>query len=342
MAKLTIGIPTYNRADMLAVALDSVLSQSFADFEVLVLDNASEEGTEAVGQRYAAMDARVRYVRNQRNLGMTRNWMRIVDLSRTDYIKFLMDDDVLLPGCLEAFHQAALEHSDVDLFACHDIQYQVQVPRQEVPVLHTYAPQRVVPGKVMLNFMNQWGNQIGCPTNFMFRKEALKAVYDIWDTEDRMWAPDLHASALVLSGGNFYCINRALVGVHIHPQQISNRLADSTMFQEDARVLDEIARLAGGTKQHMAFSAMQIARLAITKALVYASGGRFKLAGNVFRIWWGANEKIWALRMMFSYLLARIRRKVEAKLLPLSAAGPKLRFRNASMRRFWLEAGLLD
>ena len=68
---LTIGLPVFNGARYLQETLESVLSQSFTDFEVVISDNASTDETEAIGRAAAARDLRVTYRRNAENVGLS-------------------------------------------------------------------------------------------------------------------------------------------------------------------------------------------------------------------------------------------------------------------------------
>jgi glycosyltransferase involved in cell wall biosynthesis len=66
---LTIGLPVYNGQNYLSESLDSLLAQTYPDLELIISDNASVDGTEAICRDYAARDGRIRYVRQQANIG---------------------------------------------------------------------------------------------------------------------------------------------------------------------------------------------------------------------------------------------------------------------------------
>ena len=78
--RVSIGIPVYNGENYLAEALDSLLRQSFGDFELLISDNASTDRTQEICRAYAARDARIRYVRQDRNIGAGPNHNRVLEL----------------------------------------------------------------------------------------------------------------------------------------------------------------------------------------------------------------------------------------------------------------------
>jgi glycosyl transferase family 2 len=109
---VTIAIPTQNRAELLAEAIDSALAQTFDDFEVLVSDDASTDGTGELVAKYT--DPRLRYVRHETKLGMAGNWNYGWKEARGRYVTILHDDDYLAPTFLEravAAFEAAPETS---------------------------------------------------------------------------------------------------------------------------------------------------------------------------------------------------------------------------------------
>jgi glycosyltransferase involved in cell wall biosynthesis len=96
---LTVVITSYNREKYIGAAIESVLKSDFRDFELLVLDDASTDGTAKVARSVA--DPRVRVVVNERNLGQFANRNRGIELVRTPYLKYHDSDDLMYPHCLE-------------------------------------------------------------------------------------------------------------------------------------------------------------------------------------------------------------------------------------------------
>ncbi len=84
---VSIGIPVYNGGKYLEETLDSILNQTFTDFEVIVSDNASTDNTREIVEAYAAKDPRVRYYRNAENIGAAPNYNRTFELSRGKYFR---------------------------------------------------------------------------------------------------------------------------------------------------------------------------------------------------------------------------------------------------------------
>jgi len=115
---ISICIPAYNAAGYLRQCLDSALAQTFSDFELVLVDNASSDETFAIAQEYTRRDARVRVFRNPENVGVGGNWNRGIDLARGEWLKFLCADDWLEPACLARLSAAV--RPGVGLVICRE------------------------------------------------------------------------------------------------------------------------------------------------------------------------------------------------------------------------------
>jgi glycosyltransferase involved in cell wall biosynthesis len=100
-AKVSIGIPVYNGERFLAKAIQSMLDQTFTDFELIISDNASNDGTQEICEKFARDDSRVRYFRQEINIGAKANFNRVFEYSRGEYFKWVAADDVCGPRYLE-------------------------------------------------------------------------------------------------------------------------------------------------------------------------------------------------------------------------------------------------
>lgn len=107
MPKISVCIPMYNGQKYLRECLDSVLAQAYPDFEVLMVDDRSNDGTPEIAREYASRDPRFRLVRNEANLGLVKNWNRCVELAQGEWIKFVFQDDLLAPLCLKRMIDSA-------------------------------------------------------------------------------------------------------------------------------------------------------------------------------------------------------------------------------------------
>jgi glycosyltransferase involved in cell wall biosynthesis len=117
--KLSIGIPVYNGERFLEELLINLFHQTFQAFEIVICDNASTDATRDICLKYSAKDSRIRYHRNERNLGANPNYNKVFALSRAPLFKWAAHDDLYEPTFLEkcirmldANPDAVLAHSD--------------------------------------------------------------------------------------------------------------------------------------------------------------------------------------------------------------------------------------
>lgn len=99
--RVSIGMPVFNGERYMAETIDSILAQTFEDFELIISDNASTDSTADIVAAYADKDERVRSVRNARNLGAARNYNQLVEFSTGEYFKWAGYDDILRPTYVE-------------------------------------------------------------------------------------------------------------------------------------------------------------------------------------------------------------------------------------------------
>jgi len=115
--RLSIGLPVYNGENFLAESLDALLGQTYEDFELIISDNASTDGTADVCRDYTKQDSRIRYIRQPRNIGLQPNHNFVVKQARGELFKMASHDDLyardLLKRCVDALDEnpeAVLAH----------------------------------------------------------------------------------------------------------------------------------------------------------------------------------------------------------------------------------------
>lgn len=113
--KVTIGIPTRNRVDLLERALQSALAQQGVDVEVVVSDNASTDGTRALCEAMAAADGRLKVLRHDLDIGAERNFRSVLEVASGSMFMWLADDDWIDPGYVAACVDVLDEHPDYAL-----------------------------------------------------------------------------------------------------------------------------------------------------------------------------------------------------------------------------------
>jgi glycosyltransferase involved in cell wall biosynthesis len=119
MSTLFIGLPVYNGENYLGKAIDSILKQTFADFTLLIADNASTDNTGDIARCYASRDTRIRYHRHDTNLGAAPNFNYCVAEASGKYFKWMAYDDLLEPTYLESCVAYLDQHKDAVL--CHSL-----------------------------------------------------------------------------------------------------------------------------------------------------------------------------------------------------------------------------
>lgn len=220
---VSVCVPTYGRSALLARTLRSVLAQTWSDFEIVVVDDASPDDT---GTRVAELaDPRVRYIRNERNLGPAETWNRALGLAQGKYIKLLCDDDLLYPRCLErqvaVFEDAA--NADVAVVACRrDIIGELD----QRLFMHGGFGGRdsKIPGPAAVRRIVRSGtNPIGEPCATLFRASAVARGRG-FDPHFR-YMIDVDFWTRLLEEGALFWIGEALCGFRVTRNAWSARLA---------------------------------------------------------------------------------------------------------------------
>jgi glycosyltransferase involved in cell wall biosynthesis len=121
---ISIGMPVYNGDLYLEKAIDAILQQTFTDFELIISDNASSDRTSKICLNYADRDSRIRYYRNETNLGAAKNYNRVFELARGEYFKWAAHDDWCAPEYLEKCLEILQRESSIIL--CYTKAYLVK------------------------------------------------------------------------------------------------------------------------------------------------------------------------------------------------------------------------
>jgi glycosyltransferase involved in cell wall biosynthesis len=185
-ALVSICIPTYQGSRWIRDSIAAALSQDYPSVEVVVSDDSSTDGTAEIAESYG--NRRIRVVRSDRRLGMAGNWNRSVQLAEGDYIKFLMQDDLLDPTCVSRMAAVLTRNPSVGfVFAVRTVEVEDPSDKRSVRLAHGFAklPERlghlgeVNDGRAIFDAMRRTGfhgNWIGEPTVVMVRRDALRSV----------------------------------------------------------------------------------------------------------------------------------------------------------------------
>jgi glycosyltransferase involved in cell wall biosynthesis len=244
---LTFAIPYYSAPHYLGRALASVRAQTVADWQCLVCDDG--EGGEAEALVRSLGDSRIRYFKNQRNLGMAANWNRCIDLAETDLVQLLHEDDELLPGYASIMLRAAAEHADAGILYCGaeiigpDSKRAFSFP--DFIKFNFVNPARrkklVLAGESGVRALLK-GDFIMCPT-MCFRKSRLGALR--FSTEYKL-VQDLELiTQHLMAGGTIVGVPEVCYRYRRHPDNATSEYTRSLLrFQEESAYYDRVLQMA--------------------------------------------------------------------------------------------------
>lgn len=174
MPAVSVAVPAYNYGRFLRQCIESVLTQTLTDWELIICDDCSGDDTPDIAVTYAARDQRIRYLRNEVRLGMNPNLKKTAEHARGAYIKMLCADDWLAPGCLEKMLALMETHTTVTLATSAELQTDEAGKPRFVTFLFG-KPISIVSGDRMIGRMAA-GSGFGGNSSFMIRSDAYRAV----------------------------------------------------------------------------------------------------------------------------------------------------------------------
>lgn len=220
--KVSVLIPSFNYANFLPEAIESVLSQTYQDFEIIVVDNSSTDNTVEVVNSYIKKDSRIKLYVNEENIGMFRNYNQALTYANGEYIKFLNADDKFKPTILEKFTNILENNKNVSIVTSKRRRFE-----DDNDVLDSGfsgIPDR----KLILKEVFKRGNFIGEPTSVMFRKKDLNVgTFNI----DLKMTADFDMWVKLIEIGDIYFVDEVLSYFRIHKGQGTKYLNDERKKQ---------------------------------------------------------------------------------------------------------------
>jgi hypothetical protein len=208
---VSVCIPTYNYGRFLRQAIESVLAQTWGEFELIVSDNASTDHTQEVIASFD--DERIRTHRNERNIGLFGNFSRCLELAQGELVKFVCADDWLDPRYLERTVPVMREHPGVALLTTAG--YVVDEGGRTFGLASAeLGPGPVVGAATAIAAQARWLNLIGMPTNTVIRRAAVEAAGGF----DQRFAPasDVHLWLKLLARGDLGWVPEPLCHLRVH------------------------------------------------------------------------------------------------------------------------------
>jgi glycosyltransferase involved in cell wall biosynthesis len=161
---VSILITVFNRERYLAEAVESVMAQTMQDFEIIIVDDVSTDASVEIARNYTARDSRIRFFRNERNLGDYSNRNQAASFAAGKYLKYVDSDDILYPNSLTIMVEAMQAHPDAALALSHSR------PEDEQPY-----PWKLAPAEAYRKQFLGRGCMSAGPSAAIFLREAFKA-----------------------------------------------------------------------------------------------------------------------------------------------------------------------
>lgn len=234
--ELSVCIPVYNAGVYLKPAILSVLNQDCEGFELIIVDDNSTEPTEETLAEFD--DPRLRFVRNDRNLGLPANWNRCIELAGGEYVAIFHQDDLMLPGNLRRKVEMLRNNPDMG-YVYSDI---VTIDEAGRTIGGHYIPQPVadlvMPGCQVFQMVAATGDPIACPTVIV--RAACYRQLGMYDTQ-LPYATDLDMWLRIASQHTVGFVAEPLIAHRIHRRQEGARFAGTGRdYQDVFRALNKV------------------------------------------------------------------------------------------------------
>ncbi|HYN98465.1 MAG TPA: glycosyltransferase [Actinomycetota bacterium] len=228
---VTVGMPVYNGEEYLAAAIESVLFQDCRDLELLIVDNASEDRTAAIARSYADRDPRIRYVRNEENIGFLPNFRRALDLAEGRYFTWLAHDDELSDPSYLSTVTGYLEQNP-DVVCCHTAFFLLdnEVPgSRQVMSFPEIAPGRSWPEarRALFRWPHGW---LDSTVYGVFRREELAAVpFPEWTYKGRphIFCWEMDVLTALSAAGRIVALPECLRSYRLSSVSVGKKIGES-------------------------------------------------------------------------------------------------------------------
>lgn len=233
---VSICIPTFNGEKFIAEAMESAISQIYPNLEIVVSDDASKDNTLVIIEQFKEKTRIPINIYHHQPNGIGANWNNCIKNAKGEYIKFLFQDDILLPTCIEEMVSVIKKNKKIGLVACkREIKVDESINNDETKkwienygdLQHNLKPSNnsnliIIDAKIFKSdyFFEMPLNKIGEPTTFIFRKELINKVG--YFREDLSQILDYEFCCRVLKKHKIAIINNRLIRFRLHINQASN------------------------------------------------------------------------------------------------------------------------
>jgi glycosyltransferase involved in cell wall biosynthesis len=215
---VSVLTPVYNGEQYLEECIQSVLRQTYHDWDYIIFDNSSTDGTAAIAEHYAAKDTRIRVVRATEHLDVHGSHNRAVRAAhpRSRYLKIVHADDWIYPECLERMVAVAEGNPSAALVSA----YRLEGKEVKHDDLFPYSQDVMSGREVMRQALLDIAWVTGSPTSLLLRSDLVRKPGDFYDSS--VWHSDTDAAYRVMMDCDVGFVHQVLTFTRIHPDALTS------------------------------------------------------------------------------------------------------------------------
>jgi glycosyltransferase involved in cell wall biosynthesis len=224
---VSVVTPVYNTAKYLAECVESVLAQTYSNWEYVISDNRSSDRSLEIARSYAAQDPRIRVLQHDVHLDVLQNWNRSLREMSADskYCKIVHADDWLFPECLERMVALAEEHPRVGIVGSYRLE-ENRVTLDGLPPTVTVIPGRELARSTLLG--RPYPYLFGAPTQTLFRADLVRARDPFYDEEHLQ--SDTGACYDLLGESDFGFVHQVLTFTRRHNETVTASVRSKSTY----------------------------------------------------------------------------------------------------------------
>jgi glycosyltransferase involved in cell wall biosynthesis len=238
---ISIALPVYNGANYLEAALETILSQEFRDFELVISDNFSTDATPEILSKYAKLDKRIKVSRSEKHLPLADNVNRAIDLCSSTWVKLFCHDDLMKPNCLKSIYKI-IKDSDNSLGLIGNGEEALFMNGYTHTPIYNKSQKFLKKDSIRELLAGKMSVGLPAVTTATVRKEA-------WEKAGKFDSRFLHFDVFfwvrLLMEWDYFFIAEPLIINRIHGAQISNNVRKGKTIQEHEKFWKEFLKEFG-------------------------------------------------------------------------------------------------
>jgi glycosyltransferase involved in cell wall biosynthesis len=248
LPNVSVCLPTYCGEKHLKECLESILCQTFCNFELLIIDDCSSDLTIDIINNYSKYDSRIRILRNERNLGIASNWNRCIELAQGQWIKYVFQDDLLAPNCLEIMLKATESKKEM-IFCRRDFIFEdvTDLRLQEFYINHAHFIDNLfgnlidISPKSYINAVLKYPkvNLVGEPTNTLLHRNIFHRFGNFNQNLIQIIDQEMWTRGAIHTGLTY--VPETLASFRVHKESTTSKNHSTKIYR--ANVLDYLVLL---------------------------------------------------------------------------------------------------